>query len=266
MSNIAACGTPIEFCGHQDGEIAVAVATSDSINSPFHDGLVLITTALGSLANASDMADPRKGENLCYVAALPVTQAIEFAGRVLGALSSAIDSGGGRAAIRQRLLAEIVPEELRAELRDALAAPPPAEHPSPELCWTGECADCARDRVTVYRLIGSPEFRAGTHWIEFRDHNKRRTFLRSRPTGFDLVYPASIAGEVADTDPARFFERWRVAFDELGSIGKLIAVADAEAEVWPKWVAAGRPLASAAEVVVVESGVAIAPTASIGEE
>lgn len=167
MSDITACGTPIEFCGHQDGEIAVAVATSDSINSPFHDGLVLITTALGSLANASDMADPANGENLCYVAALPVTQAIEFAGRVLGALSSAIDSGGGRAAIRQRLLAEIVPEALRAELRDALTAaidaPRLAARLNPEVVASDAGVELLRTAHDEWAAVEYPADHATAH-------------------------------------------------------------------------------------------------------
>ena len=54
--NIKRHGAPIPFYGHQDGEIAVAVASSDSVNSPVHEGYVLVTTALGTLAKSSDCA------------------------------------------------------------------------------------------------------------------------------------------------------------------------------------------------------------------
>ena len=122
IDSITRQGAPIPFYGHQDGEIAVAVASSDSVNSPVHEGYVLVTTALGTLAKSSDCADPKKGENLCYIAALPVGKAIDLAEKLLGALSEAIDCSGGRSTIRQRLLAEAVPAGLRVELRDALTA------------------------------------------------------------------------------------------------------------------------------------------------
>ena len=74
IDSITRQGAPIPFYGHQDGEIAVAVATSDHINHPFHQGYVLVTTALGSLAGSSDCADPAtcsEVETTCCAPAWP---------------------------------------------------------------------------------------------------------------------------------------------------------------------------------------------------